>query len=241
MDGYTDVHCHVIPGVDDGAQDLNESLRMLLYMYEEGIRRVIATPHYHGGYMEPRIGKIKERFDELKSAMDYDERLSTMELYLGCELYYYPSVTEWLDEGRVATMAGSDYVLLEFGYTMDMHTINAGTGAVINAGYIPIIAHAERYTALVSDLDAVESLIKKGAYIQVNTGAFHGGFKKRSFVKKLFKNRMVHFVGTDAHDDEDRPPNMALEAEYIGKHYGEDYCRMLFVDNPAKVINNERI
>jgi len=240
MTGLTDVHCHIIPGVDDGARDINESLSMLSRMYDEGIRRVIATPHYHGGYMEPDIKKIRDRFNKLKDAAQGYDRICTMKLYLGCEIYYYPSIIEWLEEGRVATMAGSDYVLLEFGYTMDKRMILEGTGAVINAGYIPIIAHVERYKKLASDINSVEELIRKGALIQINAGAFHEGFRRKSFIKKLLKNEMVHFVGTDAHNNHSRPPAIAKEAAYIAKHYGEEYCGTVFYDNPVRIIKNER-
>lgn len=239
LTGLTDIHAHVLPGVDDGARDLDHSLDMLRFMYDEGIRNVIATPHYHGGYVECGIEVLKDRLEILKRHAAKDEKASKLKLYLGCEIYYYPSVVDWLDAGKVSTMAGSDCVLLEFGFTDDARSIYDGVSSVVNAGYIPIVAHVERYDEIARDIKAAEELIHRGAYIQINSEAIRGSFRERSFAKKLLKNHMVHFVASDAHGVRHRRPELQDMANHIYKHYGEDYCRELFHDNPAKVINNE--
>ncbi len=239
MTGMTDIHCHVLPGVDDGARDMDESLDMLAVMYDEGIRNVILTPHYHGGHVQPHIETLRERLNELKTAADGYENLAQMNLYLGCELYYYPSAVEWLLDGSVPTMAGSRYVLLEFGYSMDKRAIEDGVTRVAASGFYPVIAHIERYRKLTGDLKAVDDLIERGAYVQINSASLYDDHRTRSFVKKLLKREMVHFVGTDAHDMRGRIPSLARESEYIARHYGEDYCRRLLVDNPAMIIKGE--
>ncbi len=235
MTGMTDMHCHVLPGVDDGARDIDEALDMLQIMYDEGIRSVIMTPHYHGGHMEPDVETIRLRFKELKEAAQGYDTLAAMDLYIGCEIYYYPSVVEWLDEGRVLTMAGSRYVLLEFGYSSDVRKIAEGVSRVAASGYYPIIAHIERYSKLVGDMNAVYDLTDRGAYIQINTEALSAGWRIRSFARKLLKNELVHFVGTDAHNMRGRIPRMMRESEYIRRRCGEEYCRELFIENPSKI------
>ncbi len=239
MTGMTDIHCHVLPGVDDGARDMDEALDMLAVMHEEGIRNVILTPHYHGGHVQPGMDRLRERFRQLTDAASAYENLAQMNLYLGCEIYYYPSVVEWWADDAVPSMAGSRYVLLEFGYSMDKRAIEDGIIRVAAAGYYPVIAHIERYRKLVGDLKAVDDLTERGALIQINTGALYADRRTRSFVKNLLKREMVHFVGTDAHDLGGRIPSMARESEYIARHYGEDYCRRLFIDNPAMIIKGE--
>lgn len=241
LTGLTDIHCHVLPGVDDGARDIEHSLEMLRFMYDEGIRNVIATPHYHGGYMECKIETIRDRFEILKKHASRDEKASGLKLHLGCEIYYYPSVVEWLEKGQVATMADSDYVLLEFGFTMDTRSIFEGVTAVANAGYLPIVAHVERYEEIAKSTENVEELINRGAYIQINSEAFRGNFRERSFIRKLLKNHMVHFVATDAHGVRHRRPELEDAAEYVFDHYGERYCRALFHDNAAVIFSNGRI
>ncbi len=237
----TDIHCHVLPHVDDGARDMSQSIEMLREMYDEGIREAILTPHYHRGHMQKDIATIRSRFEDLKTEAAGDDKAGRIRLHLGCELYYYPSSVEWIEEGRVSTMAGSDYVLLEFGFTMEKRLISEGVSNVVRAGFVPIVAHVERYDGLKNKPENVRELVEEGALIQVNSEAVGSGFGARSFVRKLLKERLVHFVATDAHDTKGRAPRLSKAKAYISKHYGEDYCRKLFSDNPAKIISNERI
>ncbi len=189
--------------------------------------------------MQPHIDTIRNNFEELSDAASFDPDLANMELYLGCEIYYYPSITQWLDEGRVSSLADSRFVLLEFGYTMDERTIREGVSRVASEGFYPIVAHVERYKKLVGNLKAVDDLISRGAYIQINSEALRERFKIRSFAKKLLKNEMVHFVATDAHDTFSRAPRLFEAAEYIRKHYGGDLYGSIFFDNPAMIINKQ--
>lgn len=239
MTGLTDIHCHALYGVDDGAHDIEESLDMLSVMYDEGIRNVILTPHYHGGYMTAGADRVRRHFEALCAAAGQYEDISQMRLYLGNEIYYYPSVPEWIEEGKVMTLAGSDYVLAEFGFTMDKRMIFEGVTALAGAGYIPLIAHVERYSGLSYDPKNVEELIRRGAFIQINAEALFGRHKVKSFVKKLLSRGMVHFLATDAHDSKDRAPILSDAIQYITKHYGEDYCRDLVKGNPEKILANE--
>ena len=241
MTELTDIHCHVLPQVDDGSKNMETSIEMLRQMYDEGIRRVIVTPHYHKGHMDADIDTVRSRFHELEEACGADPKTAGIELYLGCELYYYPSAISWLQEGVISTMAGSDYVLTEFAFTLDKHSIEDGITNLINAGYLPIIAHIERYENLVGDLDFVSGLIEKGAYVQINSEALDAPYKVRKFAKKLLKNHMVHFVATDAHGVHHRTPKLAAAAQYIAKHYGEEYCTRLFSENPSRILENEYV
>ncbi len=241
MEGFIDIHSHALPGVDDGARDFGHSVGILRAMYDEGIREAILTPHYHRGHMQKNIDTVRLRFEELRAGIRSDDKAGHIRLHLGCELYYYPSCVDWLEEGRVSSMAGSDYVLLEFGYTMEKRLIDEGVSNVIRAGYRPVLAHVERYEGLGFKLGNVRELVEMGAYIQINSEAIGTGFGVKSFTAKLLKEELVHFVATDAHDCDKRAPKLAKAAKYISKHYGEDRCRKLLHDNPAKLINNEHI
>ncbi len=236
-EGFIDIHCHALYGVDDGARKREESLAMLRLMYDEGIREAILTPHYHRGHAEADISVIRRHFAESCTAAGGDKKASAIKLHLGCELYYYPSGTEWIDEGTVATMDGSRFVLLEFGYTMDKRLINEGVSNVVRAGYTPVIAHVERYRGLSFKVANVSELIDMGALIQVNSDAVGPGFaRERSFVRKLLKEDMVHFVATDAHDTRERAPKFKSAACFIEDHYGEECCRRIFCDNARETI-----
>lgn len=220
---------------------MGQALDMLALMYDEGISRVIATPHYHAGHVETPAPVLREKFEELKKAAASDEILWRMELYLGSEVYYTPSVTDWLDDGRVLTLADSRYVLLEFGYTMDKRMIFSGVSDVARAGYVPVIAHVERYEGLGYKTENVRELVNMGAYIQINSGAFDASRKERSFVKKLLKEGLVSFVATDAHDTGRRAPDLRKAEKYITKHFGEEYFYRLMIDGPAALTGGQGI
>lgn len=237
----TDVHIHLLPGVDDGARDEGSSLRMLEIAYLDGIRTIICTPHFHGGYMESSAEANTEAFNKLKSIVDanYPE----MKIYLGNEVYYFDSMDEWLNDGRLLTMAGSRYVLVEFSPGVSLRVLDSAVRHLTQSGYMPILAHINRYIQLVGDIRHVYDLIDNGAYIQINTEALNGqmGHKVKKFTKKLLKTNSVHFIASDAHSSRNRRPELAQTANYIAKKYGEEVAIRIFCDNPQKVIDNEII
>ena len=235
---YLDIHCHVLPGVDDGSKSLDMSMAMIDHAYDEGIRAMILTPHYHGGYVETPRAVIDDTFRQLRSYVA--EQIPDMKLFIGNEIYYYPSVPEWIEEGRVHTLADSDYVLLEFSTMVDKRELKDAVQNMRSYGYYPILAHVERYDCLVRDPSYVDELIDNGAYIQVNSKTFtgEGGMKIRHFMKKLLKEEWIHFVGTDAHSMGNRKPDMAECAEYILRKCDEGYAAEILYANAVKVIKN---
>lgn len=236
---YLDMHCHILPGVDDGSRSMDMSMAMLDYAYEEGVRAIILTPHYHGGYVETERSVIDETFEELK---EHARQLHPdMKLFIGNEIYYYPSVPEWIEEGRVHTLADSDYVLLEFSTPVEKRELLEAVQNLCSHGYYPVLAHVERYDCLVRDPSYVGELIDNGAYIQVNskTIAGEGGMKIRHFVKKLLKEEWIHFIGTDAHSMGGRKPEMADCADYIIRKCSEEYAAEILYANAVHIIKNQ--
>ena len=236
---YLDMHCHILPGVDDGSRSMDMSMAMLDYAYEEGVRAIILTPHYHGGYVETERAVIDETFEELKKYSM--KQHPDMKLFIGNEIYYYPSVPEWIEEGRVHTLADSDYVLLEFSTTVEKRELLEAVQNLCSHGYYPVLAHVERYDCLIRDPSYVGDLIDNGAYIQVNskTIAGEGGMKIRHFVKKLLKEEWIHFIGTDAHSMGGRKPEMADCADHIIRKCSEEYAAEILYANAVHIIKNQ--
>lgn len=237
----SDIHIHIIPGVDDGAKNEESVERMLDIAYADGIRCMICTPHFHGGYMETSPNEILMALDKVKSIAC--KKYPDMEFYSGNEIYYFESMTEWLSEGRLLTMADSDYVLVEFSPAVTLRELDSAVRHISQAGYRPILAHINRYVQLVGNIDHVYDLIDNGAYIQINTEAIRGdmGFKVKQFTKKLLKTDSVHFIASDAHSSRRRRPKLSEEVSYIEKKYGAEKMLRIFSENPRKVINNEII
>lgn len=239
--GFTDIHCHIIPGVDDGAQTMEQAQEMIKLAYAKDTRRIIATPHYGTSRAKASGGIIVMRYRELLQwvKQNYPE----MNLYLGQELSYKHGLEEQLNRGAAFTLAGSRYALVEFQPEDDYGRIRQGLQAVQMAGYWPILAHAERCNRLAANVDYIEELVNMGIYIQVNAKSITGenGWQCKSCTKKLLKRELIHFVASDGHDVKKRTPTIQKAIFQIAKQYGKQYALKLSVVNPGKILTDEFI
>lgn len=240
--GFFDIHCHYLYGIDDGSKSPEMTLRMLDMAYEQGVRNVILTPHYNPKAFKHGLRDIKGRYEEFREIVKRDGH-PDMKFWLGSEIFYHKGVTpEDFLKKHVLSMAKSRYILLEFQTNVEFSYIEAAVSEAQGAGYIPILAHIERFDALRGKLDKVSLIKDEGALIQVNAATIAGtdGFMIKSFAKKLLKNRLVDFVGTDAHRDAKwRVPNLGAAAEYIYKKCSESYADDIFIHNPSMIVKDE--
>ena len=145
MERFVDIHTHILPGVDDGSPDLEHSISLLRMAWEDGTGAVILTPHYRGRYRSNTPQKLREIYDKLRAHVEVE--LPEMELYLGNEAGIEIELSEKLAEGQVLSLDGGNYVLLEFTSSSSSGKIVKGVLEILNSGFTPIIAHAERYDA----------------------------------------------------------------------------------------------
>lgn len=241
MKNLIDIHSHILPGVDDGADSLAMSMRMLKIAADDGISKIVLTPHNKPGHRHIHFSKMASKAEELQEMMS--EENIEIELYIGSELYYRSGLSEEIENGMSATLAGSRYVLLEFTPLEDFDYIRNGCYALLAGGYYPVLAHVERYQNVCSKKGGIDELIETGCYIQVNAGSIMGknGAKAKRTVKELLKRRQVHFIATDAHDLKRRAPHLSDCADYVKKKYGEDYGEKIFCENPLCVIRDKDI
>ncbi len=239
MKEYIDIHCHCLPGVDDGPERMEESLRMLVTAYRDGIRSIVATPHYYPGQNNASPEQIREKLWQLKTeAAAVCPKLS---LYLGNELYYNSGLPELLAGKEAFTMADSSYVLMEFAPEVDYTELRNGLYSMQTQGFWPILAHVERYQQLLEDMERARELIEMGVYLQANASSILGrhGRREKRFLRRLLEEERLHFVATDAHDLSGRPPVLSKCAVYLEKKYGERLTERLLHENPRKMMNNE--
>lgn len=241
MKNIVDVHCHILPEIDDGAKNWNETYQMLRIAYDEGTRVIIATPHHHErrGMCTPK--QYKKRLIEIrKMAQEIDEKFYVMP---GMEIYFSQDIAKKLEHKKVQTMGGSDYVLIEFSPNDEFRYIQQGLQQIQMKGYRPILAHIERYHCMLDNMENVDYLIEMGIYIQVNAGSIigNGGRAAKKFIKELMDEGYVHFVGTDAHSSGSRSPLIKKSADYVEKRYGEEYAKEIFRTNALKVLKNKLI
>lgn len=249
MKGYIDIHSHILPAIDDGAENMEQTIRMIKIAYQEGIRTIIATPHYYQGRSMTSKQSMVDSLNQVKAFIlaskeeETKENLLTMKLELGCEIYYSHDCVNLLKEGQIPTLAGSRYVLVEFSPLVEGRYMKNALQEFLLEGYQPIIAHIERYQNVAKDMDKIEEFIEMGAYVQVNAMSITGeaGRSYQKATKKLLKQHWVHMIGTDAHSDGGRAPMIQKCAGYIKMKYGEEYAQELLIDNPKKILNNECI
>lgn len=237
-EGLFDIHCHIIPSVDDGAADLKEAEELLRMEYSQGVRNIILTPHFRVGMFETPSKQIREQFCALKEAAY--KITPGLNLYLGCEFHANMEMIEMLKKGYGAVMADSRYVLTEFSGRAPASYIRERLYALLLHGYKPIAAHVERYEAVRKNRGFLEELVDMGILIQINTDSLLGieGFGAKRFCGRLLKAEMVHFVGSDCHGTVRRIPRIGKAYHYVQKKFGKKYAEEIFLKNPAKLLKD---
>ena len=241
MNQFVDIHCHILPGVDDGSQTPEETKAMLQKAWDEGIQIIVATPHYHKQRGKNDIELIKKQL--LLTRKLAKEVHPKMQICLGMEIYYGEDVPELLKEGRVVSIRKSRYILVEFSPGDEFQYILNAVRKLQMSGHTVIIAHIERYNCLRKDISNVEYLREMGAYLQVNTGSITGSYGRsvKKFLREVLKAHLVQLVGTDAHGSERRTPKMQEAYKEVVKRCGEEYADQIFGQNAKKVLRNEEI
>ena len=225
-----DMHNHILPGVDDGSQSMETTLKMIRIAAEEGITHMLATPHFKKGHHNASPADVQALADE------NDLNLTILG---GNEVMYFSDIEEAFEAGQLNTMNGSNYLLIEFYPDDDYARIRRGVETVQSLGLHPILAHVERFLPLRKDPYLIDELKGRGALIQVNASSIDGsqGFGTKQFCKKLLKLRLVDFVGTDAHHYESRAPRMKKCVEYLYAKYDEAYVDKILFKNAMKLFD----
>lgn len=234
---FVDIHTHLLPGVDDGAPDLSGAISLMKDAQAHGTTAMVLTPHYRGRFRGNVSEKLKPVFEQLQQEAQI--QCPGMELYLGCEVGYELDVSEKLADSTVLTLNGTRYVLLEFRDRAFLSRIMEGTLEVLNFGYVPILAHVERYEAFRNHPELAGELIHLGALIQINADSVMGrlGFEVKRFCNRLLRKHQVHFVATDAHDAKIRRPYLKDCYAKIARRYGKERAQLLFYKNARTMLN----
>ena len=228
---YVDIHSHILPDLDDGAKDMGETLEMLQIAWQEGITHIIATPHYKAGRFQADAQRLERTLDKVRQEIKKTNIPVT--LYAGNEIYYHSELEEKFQTGAISTLNGTGYVLIEFSPFESYTYLRNAMEDVLGMGYVPILAHVERYQCMYKEKTCVEELRAMGCGIQVNAGSVTGdaGWKTKHFIHKLLKEKLVDFIGTDAHNTSGRKPSIQKCAAYLYKKYERSYVDALLYGN----------
>ena len=259
MMDFTDVHIHLLPGMDDGPETMEETLRVIGMCHDEGVRRIIATSHWDEAgpfglalaVIDPeRTPRSRAEVDELFAEMTAlaAERYPDMEFYLGCEFYFTTPGLAQVKAGHIPTLADTRYVLTEFPITADWTFIREGLKQTLEAGLLPVLAHTERYEALLGKEDRIRELHKMGVRFQVNTKNFLRSKQdpRTAWSFRLLALDLIHLTGTDAHNDHWRMPSMQsaydkllAQAPARKRQALRAQLETIFFENPAKLLAGE--
>lgn len=238
MEGFMDVHSHILPGLDDGAGDMEQTKAMLQIAYAEGIRGIIATPHFYASARSAPAERIRAVLAEVQEALR--EWGMDITLYPGNEIYYRREVPELLEQGKILTLADSRFVLVEFDPGVEYPYLRDGIVTLTSYGYVPVLAHAERYDCLFEKKERPERIRAHGALLQVNASSFDRGLwdplSRR--VRSLLREDLVDLVGTDAHGSEHRRPLMRETAAHLYKKAGRERAEEILTGNPRKILED---
>lgn len=236
-----DIHCHIIPSVDDGSQNLSTSMMMAAMSADSDVDTVIATPHlnWENGVVKPSLAFINEAFSLFSSEIQ-KSRIPIKIVKGGEVLCVNTDDTEAISNG-FPTIENTNYALTEFFFDTPIKDIDRSLHNIASKGIRPIIAHPERYYSVQRDKKAVKLWREEGFLIQVNKNSVLGDFgrKIKSVANWMLDNELITAIASDAHGIHSRNTSFTDIFKLLKSHYGEDVAIMLLNDNPAKIIANE--
>ncbi|MDQ0219251.1 tyrosine protein phosphatase [Peribacillus cavernae] len=236
-----DIHCHILPGIDDGAQTIEDSMAMAKLAVQEGITSIIATPHHNNGSYENKKHEILEKVEELNSILQIES--IPLHILPGQEPRIYGELLEDYQKDEIVTLnVGGQYLFIELpsGH-VPRYTEQLLYDIQLN-GLTPIIVHPERNSELIQNPDTMYQLVKKGALTQVTASSVAGYFGKsiKKFSLQLIEANLTHFIASDAHNVSNRSFKITEALDEIEKRYGVDMV-YLFTENAELLVDRKSV
>lgn len=236
MQGITDMHSHILPGLDDGVKTMEEAMAVLTEAKRQHIERIIATPHFHPGRYCASGKQIRRTLNKVRRCCD--NLGISVELLPGQECYYYTGLVEELDKGNALTLAGSRYVLVEFEPDCIYSYLARGLQELQDNGYIPVLAHYERYDCL-AERDNLKRLKDRGVLLQLNFDTLmrRSGLFRKNLWQSDIKEGLVDYLGSDCHGTKFRPLHVKDACAWIEKNLSADLKEKILYRNIQNILN----
>ena len=231
-----DIHCHILPEVDDGPKSWDIAQQMCRMAAVDGTQHIVATPHsndtyfYDRKYLSSLLERLRERVGDSPA------------LSLGCDFHLsFENMQSALDVPQRYCIANSRYLLIEFSNFSIPQQIEDWMTQMSDRGIVPIITHPERNPLLQQNLERVSDWVKLGCAVQVTASAILGGWGTRAHqaAQWLFKKKLVHVLASDGHDIVRRPPVLSQAREAVAKEFGEQTARALLEENPHAIVTDQ--
>ncbi|GLB58991.1 tyrosine-protein phosphatase [Cytobacillus sp. NCCP-133] len=235
-----DIHCHILPGIDDGAKHMSETIGMAKKAVEEGIHTIIATPHHKNGKYENTKTDIIQMVREANAAIQGEG--IPLKLLAGQETRIYGEYLEDYQKDELLPLAESQYVFIELPSGHVPRYTEQLLFDIQMKELVPIIVHPERNSELIERPDRLYQLVKKGALTQVTAGSLCGYFGKKikSFSHQLIEANLTHFIASDAHNLKSRSFMMAEAIDLVDSKFGDDMV-YLFTENAELLVNGRNV
>ncbi|MGN0334460.1 MAG: tyrosine-protein phosphatase [Lachnospiraceae bacterium] len=235
-----DIHNHILPGMDDGAWDMDDAVEMAAIAVESGVTAIVATPHCNiPGSFENYFGEeYLECFKRTREVLKYEGIPLT--LYPGMEVFATFDLPRLMVDGKIMTLNQSRYLLVEFAFYEEADFAEYLLEQVAELGAVPVIAHAERYFFIQENPQIAYDWVKKGYVIQANKSSFKGSFgaASRKMAFDLLDHQLISVIASDAHGVRERNPYMREAYEGLSWDYSKDYLNELFHKNPGNICKD---
>ncbi len=234
-----DLHCHLLPGIDDGAPDLAASLRMAHALIEDGVEAVVCTPHILPGLYANTGPQIRAAVADLRAHLARSGL--RLDIYAGADAHIAVDFAAKLKRGEIPTLAGSRYVLVELPQHVGPKLIEPFFFQLLIAGYVPVLSHPERLAWIEPQYGTIKSLVRSGVWLQLTAGSLIGEFGREAkyWSERMLDDGIVHVLASDAHDVERRAPKLGLGREAAAKRLGEQEAANLVSGRPRAILRDE--
>lgn len=238
-----DVHCHYLPAVDDGAQDLQTALRLIKLARAEGVRKLVLTPHIHAGRWDNSLGFLQPRFDAFRNLVATKDM--GVELFLGAEVRLTPEALRLLNKGQIPFIGGCDgmrVMLLELPDARIPPNALAAVRYLMDRGVLPMIAHPERNKTVMANVNTLEPFVEEGCMLQLTAASVIGEFGERAFrtARAILKRGWASVVASDAHNLRHRRSRMKAAYRYLTRYYDESVAQQLLVRAPRRLLSERK-
>ncbi len=233
-----DLHCHLLPGIDDGSQKLETSLEMARIAVDDGIQTIYCTPHIYPGLYENTGPDIQRRVSQLQLILD--DKGIALALSYGADVHLVPEVAAGLASGRIPTLGGSQYLLLEPSHNVRPPRFTESVFELIGAGYVPVITHPERLTWVTDHMNDFYSLARSGAWLQITGGALLGKFGRQvqKISERFVGDGWASVLASDAHTTNRRAPVLAEAERRAAQLVGAVEASRMVRERPQAVLDN---
>ncbi len=237
-----DIHCHILPGIDDGPDTMDESVAMCRMAEQDGIHTIVATPHFSPEMQHRTADDLFDRIGKLESALEREQ--IRVRILPGADVAIFPELPDRAARERHLTIGGTGkYLLAEFPFGSVPRNWKDFLRALLDSGAVPVVTHPERHGWFLRHPEALYAIVEMGGMVQITAMSVTGGFGEdaRRFCNFLLKHGLVHVIATDAHSIDSRPPLLSEAVNAASFQIPRERVMPLVTSIPAAIVEGRPV